>query len=196
MENIKETELCKLAFKYSTDKCPKIKHAYTPFYYDLLKDKKYTIKKVLEMGIGYKATMPYYPRYQTGASLRMWRDFFPNAMVYGADISHKAIFEDERIKTFLCNEKKEKDINELVKQTGSDIDLFVDDGSHRIEHQIYLCKTIMPLLQKSVIYIIEDVGYNRYLGRNLEKTGLYNCELPHLEGRTHSHGKIVVVRNK
>ena len=123
---MKETPLCKLAYKYSTDKCPRIKHVYTPFYYDLLKDRKHTIKKVLEMGIGVKETMPYYPRYQTGASLRMWRDFFPNAMVYGADISPKALFEDERIKTYLCNEKKEEDIKELVEQTGPDIDLFVD----------------------------------------------------------------------
>ena len=47
-------------------------------------------------------------------------------MVYGADISPKALFEDERIKTYLCNEKKEEDIKELVEQTGPDIDLFVD----------------------------------------------------------------------
>jgi len=28
-----------------------------------------------------------------------------------------------------------------------------------MRHQLYLCKTIMPLLKKSVVYIIEDVGY-------------------------------------
>ena len=196
MNTIKETPLCKLAFKYSTDKCPKIKHVYTPFYYELLKDKKHTFKKVLEMGIGYKETMPYYPRYQTGASLKMWRDFFPNAMVHGADISPKAMFEDERIKTYLCDERKKCDIERLVMQTGSDIDLVVDDGSHRLHHQVYLCKTIMPLLQKSVIYIIEDVGYNESLSEQLEKTGLYKCEFPDLPGRTHAHGKIVRVKRK
>src|SRR3989304_3769693 len=84
------TPLCKLALKYGTDKCPQLKHSYTPFYYQLLKDKRREIKKVLEMGIGFFPGMPekkvfFDPglkrTYHMGASLYMWRDFFPNAQV-------------------------------------------------------------------------------------------------------------------
>lgn len=42
------TELCELAYKYGTDKCPQIKHFYTPYYYKLFKDRRLSVKKVLE----------------------------------------------------------------------------------------------------------------------------------------------------
>ena len=78
--------LSELAFKYGTDKCPQLNHAYTPFYYELLKDKRQSIKKVLEMGIGNRELQKkYFPHCVTGASLFMWKDFFPNAQIYGAD---------------------------------------------------------------------------------------------------------------
>ena len=45
--NYKITELCKLAYKYGTDKCPQVNGAYyTPFYFELLKDKRETFCKV------------------------------------------------------------------------------------------------------------------------------------------------------
>ena len=74
------TPLCKIAFKYGTDKCPQVGHNYTPFYYELLKDKRKTVKKVLEIGIGSPETMPGGPKhYQKGASLLMWRDFLQHS---------------------------------------------------------------------------------------------------------------------
>ena len=112
-------DLSKLAFKYGTDKTPEIKHPYTPFYYELLKDKRKTIKTVLELGIGTYDTMQhvrvvYDPRlkrdYHRGASLKMWRDFFPNAQIYGADISKEAMFKGKRITTLLCDETKKEDL--------------------------------------------------------------------------------------
>src|SRR3972149_8272692 len=102
MKNI--TPLCEIAFKYGTDKCPQISHNYTPVYYKLLKDKKEKIRKVLELGIGSRKTMQWVPKhYQTGASLLMWRDFFPNAQIYGVDRDPSTIFQAERIKTFLSS---------------------------------------------------------------------------------------------
>lgn len=154
-----KTELCKIGYKYGTDKCPEIYHSYTPFYYELLKDKRQSVKKVLELGVGYLETMPWNSTYQRGASLYMWRDFFPNAQIYGADILPKVMFKDERIETFLCDETKKEDLIKLIKKTGSDIDLFIDDGSHAMKDQIFACLNIMPLLKKDVIYIIEDVEF-------------------------------------
>ena len=34
-----------------------------------------------------------------GASLRAWRDFFPNATILGADLDREVLFEEERITT-------------------------------------------------------------------------------------------------
>jgi hypothetical protein len=196
-----ETELCKLAYKYGTDKCPKLKHPYTPYYYEMFKDKKESIKKVLEMGVGNYKDMRHVDTiydpglkrtYHRGASLYMWRDFFPNAHIYGADIVPEALFGDERISTFYCDETKEEDIKNLIKETGSDIDIFIDDGSHKFHEQIFLCKTIMPLLKKDVIYVIEDVTKPERVIPSLSE---YDVLMPHLPGRTR-RDRLLILRNK
>ncbi len=158
-----KTPLCELAEKYGADKCPTIGHQYTPFYYEYLKDRKYTIKKVLEVGVGNKRQIRLIPNGVIGASLKMWRDFFPNSFVYGADIAPESIIEDVRLKTYHCNEMRESDIQELIKTIGSDIDLVVDDASHHIECQLFLFKTLMPLLDKGVTYIVEDCRRTRVM---------------------------------
>ena len=84
----------------------------------------------------------------------MWRDFFPNAHIYGADIRPETIFNDERITTYLCDERKKEDLVNLIKNTGSDIDIFVDDGSHHLNDQIFTCKTLMPLLKPIIFKLI------------------------------------------
>lgn len=195
------TMLCRLAFKYGTDKCPQLKHSYTPFYYQLLKDKRRKIKKVLEMGIGFLPGMPektviFDPglqrQYHRGASLYMWHDFFPNAQIFGADDHSETLFEDDRIKTFLCDERKKEDIIELIKKTGSDIDLFIDDGNHNSRRQIFLAKNLMPRLQKDVIYIIEDVYYPDKIVSALSE---YDCQISQFPPKLRDD-RLIVIRHK
>lgn len=171
----KLTPLCEIGFKYGTDKCPQVGRAYyTPFYYELLKDKRVTIRKVLELGVGSRVTLGRVPEhYQRGASLRMWRDFFPNAQIYGVDLSPTAIFQDNRIKTFLYNTKSASDMKELISIIGSDIDLVVDDGTHREKSQLKAVRALMPLLKDDVIYIIEDVTDTESIKNQLKE---YNCQ--------------------
>jgi hypothetical protein len=45
-----------------------------------------------------------------GASLRAWRDYFPNAEIYGADIDREILFEEERISAFYVNQLSESAI--------------------------------------------------------------------------------------
>src|SRR3990167_11232762 len=114
MDMIKETPLCELALKYRSDKCPKRgKHTYTPYYYNLFKNKKNSVKKVLEIGILH------------GASLLMWRDFFPNAKIYGADRRGSFLIRRNRIESFHCDQSRREDLVQLIERTGADIDLFV-----------------------------------------------------------------------
>lgn len=179
----KETPLCELAYKYGTDKCPRIKHGYTPHYYSLFKDIRNSVKMIFEMGIGYykgieKADLTYDPGlkrwYQRGASLKMWRDFFPNAQVVGADVQPATLFKEKRIKTYLCDQTNEKQVRDLLKIIGKKIDIFIDDGSHNKDHQVLLAETALPFLKKDVIYIIEDVTYPEYISQQLTK---YDCEV-------------------
>lgn len=176
------TKLCQLALKYGTDKCPQIGHPYTPFYYELFNHRRKEIKKVVELGIGNnehinrkgkntdkKPTM--------GASLYMWRDFFPNAQIYGADCFPETHFTAERIKTIQCDERKKEDLRNLIKTVGSDIDIFIDDALHRTNVQIYVAKIILPLLNKDSIYIIEDckhpVGIAERFGKHVRQVVMF-----------------------
>jgi len=188
------TLLCEIAYKYGTDKCPKVYHSYTPFYYELLKDKQQTIKKVLELGIGYQDNIRHVSKeYQKGASLYMWRDFFPNAQIYGADINSNTLFKDERIETFLCDERKPIHLKKLIERTGSDIDLFIDDGSHLRSNQIRTCKTLMPLFQKDVIYIIEDSKRTEFVRESLSE---YDCQIFKFPNIRQVDDNIILVKNK
>lgn len=145
------TKLCQLAFKYGSDKCPQIKHHYTEVYFDLFGHRTDKITKVVEIGIG------------TGGSLRMWRDFFPQAQIYGADINPATLFTKNRITTIRCDQTKKQDLRRLLQTTGTDIDLFIDDGLHGPDTQVTTCKTVMPYLiahspNMEHLYCIEDVG--------------------------------------
>lgn len=197
-----ETDLCKIAYKYGTDKCPEIRHPYTPVYYKLLNDKRESIKKVIEVGIGYYKTIKnelivhdrgLNRNYHRGASLLMWRDFFPNAQIYGVDKQPDTMFKDKRIKTFVYDERREEDLKNLIKKTGSDIDLFIDDGSHRKNDQIFMCKTIMPLLKKDVIYIIEDAQDIDSIIYQLGKK--YHYEVPKLY-KNKWLDKLIIIKHK
>lgn len=148
------TELCDIAFKYGTDKCPQIKHHFTEFYDYLFSDRRDTVKKVAEIGIGKLAVSNV-----IGASLFMWKEYFKNAHIFGADIDRSFLFQDERINTYYCDQRSFRMLKKFVQIVGSDVDLFVDDGLHDPESQIFTCSVVMPLLSKKSVYVIEDCAH-------------------------------------
>lgn len=187
-----KNDLSRFAYFYGTDKCPQILHFYTEFYYDLFKDKRESVRKVLEMGVGSVTLMPHCPHYVKGASLYMWRDFFLNAKIYGADYLPELVFKDGRIETFQCDEYSKEDLVNLISKTGSDIDLFIDDGSHIPKHQVFTCLTLMPMLKKGVIYIIEDVR-NPGIVLHLKE---YDYHIVRKSKIRDKYDRLVVVKNK
>lgn len=198
------TELCKLAHKYGTDKCPQIKHRYTPVYSKLLEDRRDDIKKVLEFGIGYYHNIKFVDSiydeqlgrdYYRGASLKMWRDYLPNAQVHGADNVSDTMFEDERITTHMCDYRNDGELAHLIKTIGPDIDLVVDDGSHISENQISLYRRMMPVLSKDTVYVIEDVHINRMnkILRLIKEDG-YKYFVPSMPVKRHYDSNLVIVR--
>ncbi len=136
-------DLTKLAIKYKADKWGK--HHYTPYYHKLFKNKR-NIKKVLEIGAG------------EGNSLFMWRDYFKKAWIYSAEIDPKRVFGEYHIQVFPCDQSKKDDLIKLFAEIGTDIDLVIDDGSHKPEDQIFTALMILSILKKGAIYIIEDVA--------------------------------------
>jgi hypothetical protein len=144
-------DLTKLAIKYKTDKYGK--HHYTDVYYDIFKHRRKNIVSVLEIGVS------------QGMSLRMWRDFFPNAMIYGIDNKDDYIFYEDRIKVFQCDQRSGDQLKDLISKIGKHLDLVVDDGSHNPDDQVYTCNLITSLLKRDFIYVIEDVADASIIGK-------------------------------
>jgi hypothetical protein len=159
-------DLTILAEKYGSDKCPSILHTYTPCYHSFFKDIRTTTKSVLEIGIGHFEMMSEIvgESYKPGASLRMWREYFPNANIYSCDIVEKVIFQDDRIYTWVADQCKPASLENLVKniqEMGTEtIDIIVDDGSHMVSHQIISFITLWKYLSPGGLYIIEDVFHS------------------------------------
>jgi len=148
----KMNELEKLGLKYGTDKGTK--HNYLKVYYEMFKDRRDEIKKVFEIGSA------------EGAGLLMFRDFFPNATIYGLEIDQERVDKLQglgRIQVFQGNQGLIEDICWLTAIL-EDVDIVIDDGSHSPLDQIFTCYGIMPFLKKGAIYIIEDVADINIIG--------------------------------
>lgn len=186
-------DLTKLAIKYGTDKCPQIKHGYTPWYYERFNHIRKKVKRFLEIGVGderYPNPDKHY--HEKSASLKMWRDFFPNAMIYGIDISLRGFYQDDRIKCFLCDSTYDRGVKDLLKKIGNTFDAIIDDGSHSWVDQIKTARVFLPRVNKDVIYLIEDVSEPKYVIKGLVG---YETELIPFSKRRYDD-KIIVVKNK
>lgn len=155
-------DLVKLFEKYSLDK---LYHKYQHIYYDILKDN--TIKNLLEIGIGTidetkVSNMNYHkigvaPNYTFGNSLRAWRDYLPNANIYGIDVDENTMFEEERIKTF-CSSSMDKNQMDKILSTIDNFDLIIDDGLHTLEANLSTLEIAFPYLKDGGYYVIEDIN--------------------------------------
>ena len=159
-----KTPLCELFFKWGSDKCPQIYHSYSERYYDILKKHKYDFKNIIEIGIGSEEIMrPIVgEKYTIGASLRAWRDFFPQAFIYGLDIETRYFFEDERIKCFYTDQSDENELEKTIIEiqkinNHSGFDLIVDDGGHIVSDMVLSFKTLFKHIRSNGLYIIEDI---------------------------------------
>jgi hypothetical protein len=183
------TRLCDLAVKWHTDKTPAICHGYTPYYHELLKDK--TVKKVLEIGIGYPTHMHQNKDFKPGASLFMWQEYFPEAEIYALDINPEVLINEGRIKSFCCDQGNEESLRKIAAQLGGNFDLIVDDGSHAPDHQVLSAEVLIPLLlNPDGIYVIEDTCWN------VPPRLSYECEVKEFNPKLGDDMLIVIRGNK
>jgi hypothetical protein len=189
--------LAELCDKYGSDKGeiektghPYLGHAHT--YTDFIRSRfghcRQTISRVFECGLG--TNNPTLPsnmgaKGRPGAFLRVWRDYFPNAI---ADIDSTILFDEERIKTFYVDQTSKNAIEELWHQIGvSDLQLMIDDGLHKFEAGICLFENSISKLAGTGYYIIEDVNaydmlrYKSYFSQarfKVEYVSLYRPGIP------------------
>jgi hypothetical protein len=87
----------------------------------------------------------------------MWRDYFPNATVYGfdSDLSQMEGELGERIVTLQGDQSKREDLDSVGERWS--YDLIVDDGGHTMEQQQVTLAALFPKLKPGGYYILEDL---------------------------------------
>jgi hypothetical protein len=163
-------ELARLCDVYGSDKgelisdghpYPWSSHNYTDYYSRLFNHCRNYVTKVFECGLGTNnpaLASSMGASGKPGASLRVWRDYFPNAKVYGADIDTDILFQEDRIETFYIDQLNPEAINAFWKKVGeTNFDFMVDDGLHTFVAGSTLFTHSIEKLSQSGIYIIEDV---------------------------------------
>jgi hypothetical protein len=136
-------------------------HTYADLYALLFDHCRDSVRNVFECGLGTNnpeliSSMGKEGR--PGASLRVWRDYFPKAQIYGADIDKNILFEEDRIKTFFVDQTNPETIRTLWQKIGShEFDLMIDDGLHTFEAGLCLFENSAHKLASNGLYVIEDV---------------------------------------
>jgi hypothetical protein len=150
--------------KYGSDKGRA--HNYTTVYSALFKRCCDQPLRVFELGLG--SNNPNVPSNMglfgvPGASLRGWRELFPNAVVYGADIDRGILFQEDRIKTFYCDQLDRSSIRELWSHPDlqGGVDIIIEDGLHTFEANISFLEGSLAHLRPGGLYITEDIMWNR-----------------------------------
>jgi hypothetical protein len=139
-----------LASLFGTDKGPAV-HGYTTYYARHLRRQRCSVRSVLELGIGGDDNPV-----QGGASLKMWRSYFPGATIYGLDICAKSLLPEPRIVVLQGDQSDQAFLARLAASYGP-FDLIVDDGSHIGRHQRASFTTLFPAVRPGGLYVIEDL---------------------------------------
>jgi hypothetical protein len=148
--------------KYGTDK---VYHGFTSIYDDLffsIKDESFNL---LEIGVYF------------GSSIRMWNEYFKNAIIYGSDTfqgfqGNGSSFKDPKkyynewlenkpnnIKLDILNQSSKTELINFYNKYNDNtkFKIIIDDGSHLMKDQQLTFFYLFDLLENGGIYVIEDI---------------------------------------
>ena len=168
IKNLKvDKKLTELMNYHGSDKGGRTgEHNYSDFYSEIFLNNKNDIKNFLEIGLGTNNISLQSNMGKNGiplASLRAWKDYFPNANIYGADIDRKILKNENRIKTFYVDQTDPDTIFDLFSQIKvKEFDVIIEDGLHEFSANICFFENSIKYLSKTGIYIIEDIYYKDY----------------------------------
>lgn len=135
-------------------------HDYHKLYSSILADRE-GVRSVLEIGMGSNhpdvvSNMGVEGR--PGASLRAFRDFLPNAQIYGADIDARILFQEDRISTFPVDQLDPAALATLAELIPDDrFDLIIDDGLHAPDANVNTLAFSLDKLAPGGWVVIEDI---------------------------------------
>jgi hypothetical protein len=156
------TKMCRVMTRYGSDKGHG-SHNYTTVYSALFKGRHDQPLRIFELGLGtnnpgFASNVGVYGL--PGASLRGWRELFPNALVYGADIDRDILFQEDRISTFYCDQLDQAAIRQLWSQPDlhGGMDILIEDGLHTVEAGLSFLDGSLEQLRPGGVYVVEDIG--------------------------------------
>lgn len=137
---------------------------YFEVYHMFLQKYKGTAVRILEIGV-FK-----------GGSMEMWKNYFgEKASVIGIDIDENCKeFEKDNVKICIGSQA-DQDFLEDVSRKWGPFDIVLDDGSHKVDHQLLTFETLFPLLSDGGVYICEDchTSYIPSFGGGYHKKGSF-----------------------
>jgi hypothetical protein len=129
---------------------------------------------LLEIGLGvvgatWQANIAHGRNARGGASIRMWHRYFPRAEILGIDVNPASFLDNDRITTGVVDQSDSRQIRTFLAESGvRHLDIVIDDGSHRPDHQQISFATLFPYVRPGGLYFIEDLMNN---GRGDGATG-------------------------
>ena len=91
-----------------------------------------------------------------GASLRAFKAFANTANIVGGDVDSSALFQEDRIKTFIVDQLDQNSLNEFLIKSGA-FDLFIDDGLHEIDANLNTLTAALANSKPRSWIVIEDI---------------------------------------
>ena len=142
--------------KYLTDK--DTIHSYLSVYDKLFGHRKYESLTILEIGILW------------GGSLLLWAAYFPNAEIVGVDIRKLRDINHPRIHPIY------QDVKQVDDFIFNHFDIIIDDGSHKIQDQLFSVRKFYRMLKNDGLLIIEDVkGKHKPVFEKLHPLQIIDC---------------------
>ena len=202
------TKMCRVMTRHGSDK-GRGWHNYTSVYSVLFGGLRDRPLLIFELGLGTNnpglaSSMGTDGR--PGASLRGWRELFPHAMVYGADIDRDILFEEDRIKTFYCDQLDSGAIRDLWSQPvlRDGMDIIIDDGLHTLEGNTSFLNGSLERLRPGGFYVVEDILTKTVDSWRNELETIYSKRFPNHEfalvelpnSSNHHDNNLLIIRRR
>jgi hypothetical protein len=131
-----------IGLRHGTNKSS-AEHDYLRFYEAILGH--LAVERLLELGV------------YEGASLRTWREIWPQAEIIGVDLNETQDVPGTRIVRANCTDARRMDSPDVA----GPFDVIIDDASHMLDEIVASLRIFGPRLGQGGIYIIEDTLVER-----------------------------------
>lgn len=130
--------------------CKVTGHKFDEYYRAYEREMPENPKRILEIGV------------QTGDSLLMWKERYPNALVVGVD-NDPTCGRPDGIPVVI-GDGHDPDTLDAVWQEFGPFDVVIDDGSHNWADQIRTFEHLIPKMSGGSLYVCEDTHTSYWRG--------------------------------